>query len=205
MSNITLIIVIVVAVVVVAVIAILGYQMARKRRTTQLRDQYGPEYDRVVDQADSQHEAESELRGRSKRHEQLELRSLDSSEREDFERRWSDVQVQFVDDPSTAVRNADLLVVEVMAARGYPVEDFEHRTDDLSVRHPEVTQRYREARRIAQANEDGTVDTEDLRQAVTSYRSLVLALLGDDEDRSRRNGTESTHDNNQMTERETQA
>jgi len=107
-----------------------------------------------------------------------------------------------VDDPSTAVRNADLLVVEVMSARGYPVEDFDQRANDLSVRYPEGTQRYREARRIAQADEDGTVDTEDLRQAVTSYRSLVLALLADDEDRTRQNRTE--HDNNQMTERETQ-
>ena len=205
MSNITLIIVIVVAVVVIAAIVILGYQMARRRRTTQLREQYGPEYDRAIDQADSQHEAESELRGRSKRHEQLELRSLDSSEREDFERRWSDVQGQFVDDPSTAVRNADLLVVEVMSARGYPVEDFDQRANDLSVRYPEGTQRYREARRIAQANEDGTVDTEDLRQAVTSYRSLVMALLADDADRTRHNRAESEHDNNQMTERETQA
>jgi hypothetical protein len=44
------------------------------------------EYDRAVDLADSQHEAESELRGRSKRHEQLELRSLNSFERENFER-----------------------------------------------------------------------------------------------------------------------
>ena len=92
MSNTTLIIVIVVAVVVIVAIVIIGYQMARQRRTTQLREQYGPEYDRAIDQADSQREAESELRGRSKRHEQLELRSLDSSEREDFERRWSDVQ-----------------------------------------------------------------------------------------------------------------
>ncbi len=205
MSNNTLIIVIVVAVVVIVAIVIVGYQMARKRRTTQLREQYGPEYDRAVDQADSQHEAESELRGRSKRHEQLELRSLETSEREDFELRWSEVQGQFVDDPSTAVRNADLLVVEVMSARGYPVEDFDQRAGDLSVRHPEVTERYREARRIAQANEDGTVDTEDLRQAVTSYRSLVFALLADDEDRSRHDGIESEHDTNQMTERETQA
>ncbi len=205
MSNITLIIVIVVAVAVIVAIVIVGYQMARKRRTAQLREQYGPEYDRAVDQADSQNEAESELRSRSKRHEQLELRSLDSSEREDFERRWSNVQGQFVDDPNTAVRNADLLVVEVMSARGYPVDDFDRRADDLSVSHPEVTQRYREARRIAQANEDGTVDTEDLRQAVTSYRSLVLALLAEDADGSRHDGIESEHDNNQVTERETQA
>lgn len=205
MTNTTLIIVIVVAIVVIVAIVIVGYQMARKRRTTQLREQYGPEYDRAVDQADSQREAESELLGRVKRHEQLELRSLDSAEREDFERRWSDVQSQFVDDPNTAVRNADLLVVEVMSARGYPVDDFDQRADDLSVSHPEVTQRYREARRIAKSNEDGTVDTEDLRQAVTSYRSLVQALLADDGDRTRDDATRMKQDNNQMTERETQA
>jgi FtsZ-interacting cell division protein ZipA len=203
MSNITLIIMVVIAVVVIVTIVIVGYQVARQTRTAQLREQYGPEYDRAVDLADSQHEAESELRGRSKRHEQLELRSLDTSERENFERCWSDIQSQFVDDPSTAVRNADLLVVEVMSARGYPVEDFDQRANDLSVRYPEGTQRYREARRIAQANEHGTVDTEDLRQALTSYRSMVLALLADDEDRTRHNRTE--HDNNQITEWETLA
>ena len=205
MSNITLIIVIVIAVVVVVAIAVVGYQMARKRRTAQLREQYGPEYDRSVDQAENQREAESELRDRAKRHEKLELRSLDSSERDDFEQRWSDVQGQFVDDPSNAVRNADLLVVDVMSARGYPVEDFDQRADDLSVRHAEVTQRYREARRIAQANEDGNVDTEDLRQAVTSYRALVMTLLEDDGDRSRPNGVQSEQDNNKMTERGTKA
>jgi hypothetical protein len=62
-----------------------------------------------------------------------------------------------VDNPSIAVREADLLVGEVMSARGYPVEDFDQRANDLSVRYPEGTQRYREARRIAQANEDGTL------------------------------------------------
>jgi FtsZ-interacting cell division protein ZipA len=229
MSNTTLIILIVVAIVVIVAIAIVGYQMARRNRTARLRDQYGPEYDRALDQSDSQREAESELRDRSKRQEKLELRSLDSSEREDFERRWSDVQSQFVDDPKNAVHNADVLVVEVMSARGYPVKDFDQQADDLSVRYPEVTQRYRDARRIAQANEDGTVDTEDLRRAVTSYRALVLALLADDGDRSRhddgdrsrhddvdssrhddvdssrQNDIQGEHDNSQMTERETKA
>src|SRR5215212_1107194 len=137
MSNITLIIVFVVAVLGIVAILIAGYQMVRLRRTTQLREQYGPEYDRAVELADSQHQAESELRGRSKRHEQLGLRSLDSSEREYFERCWSDIQGQFVDNPSAAVRNADRLVVEVMSVRGYPVEDFDQRANDLSVRYPD--------------------------------------------------------------------
>jgi hypothetical protein len=205
MSNITLIIVIVVAVVLVGAIVVIGYQMARRRQTERLRHQYGPEYERAIDQADSQREAESELRDRSKRHEKFELRSLDSSERADFERRWSDVQAQFVDDPGTAVRNADRLVSDVMSARGYPVDNFEQRADDLSVRHAEVTQRYREGRRIAQANLEGRVDTEDLRQAVTNYRSLVQALLADDGDRSRDDDTQSEQDNDETTERETRA
>ena len=220
MSNITLIIVIVVAVAIIVALVVAGYQMARRKQTERLRQQYGPEYDRAIDEADSQRAAESELRERAKRHDELELRSLDSSERADFERRWTDVQAQFVDDPSTAVRNADRFVVEVMAARGYPVEeDFDQRADDLSVRHAEVTQRYREARRIAQANEDGGVDTEDLRKAVTSYRALVQALLAGDGDATgadelpedhdgtqyKRDMSAREQDNDQMTERETRA
>ena len=49
MSNITVIIVIVVAVVVIAAFVIAGYQLARRKRTERLRDQYGPEYDRAID------------------------------------------------------------------------------------------------------------------------------------------------------------
>jgi dephospho-CoA kinase len=104
------------------------------------------------------------------------------------------------------VRNADTLVVDVMSARGYPVEDFDQQADDLSVEHAEVTQRYREARRISRANEDGNADTEDLRQAVTSYRALVYALLEDDEDRGRADdGRHNEQDNEHTTERETKA
>jgi FtsZ-interacting cell division protein ZipA len=201
MSTSTLIIVIVIAVVAVLAVVV-GLQLARRKRTERLRGQYGPEYDRVLDRADDQREAESELLDRSRRHEKLELRTLDPTEREDFERRWSDVQREFVDDPSSAVRHADRLVVDVMSARGYPVDDFDQRADDLSVDHPEVTQRYREARQIARANKDGRADTEDLRQAVTSYRALVHALL----DTSRDGDTHGKQQNNQhTTERETRA
>lgn len=206
MGNITVIIVIVVAVVlVVAIVAVVGYRAARQRQTERLRGQYGAEYDRVVDQANSQREAESELRDRSKRHEGYDLRRLDPSEKADFERRWSEVQGQFVDDPATAVRHADRLVTDLMTARGYPVEDFDQQADDLSVRHADVTQRYREGRRIAQANLEGKVTTEDLRQAVTNYRSLVHALLEDDAEGSRRDDTPNERNLDQTTERETSA
>ena len=37
------------------------------------------------------------------------------------------MQKQFVDDPSLAVGEADKLVTNVMAARGYPMGNFEQR------------------------------------------------------------------------------
>lgn len=202
MSNATLVIVIIVAVIAVAAIAVVGIKLARRKQTERLRAQYGPEYDRVVKGADNPREAESKLRDREKRHKKLDLRDLDGKQREDFERRWTELKGEFVDDPSGAVRGADRLVVEVMSARGYPVDDFDQRADDLSVSHPEVTQHYRAARKIAKSNEDGSADTEDLRKAVTSYRSLVVALLDDgnsgghDADKKDREAHSKGHDAN---------
>ncbi|MBV9312247.1 MAG: hypothetical protein JO100_00635 [Pseudonocardia sp.] len=179
MTNATLTIVIVLAIIVLAVIGAVAYRVARQKRTEKLREQYGPEYDRTLRRTSSQRAAETELRERMKRHSELKLRTLDQGERDGFERRWADLQGQFVDDPGRAVSRADRLVVDIMSARGYPVDDFDRQADDLSVRYPEVTQRYREARKIAKANEDGSADTEVLRHAVTSYRSLIHALVTD--------------------------
>ena len=44
---------------------------------------------------------------------------------------------------------------------------------------PEVVQKYRDAHSIATAQQKGEAQTEQLRQGVTSYRSLVDALLED--------------------------
>ena len=121
MGNTGVILLIIVAIVAVAIIAAVGTRLARRKRSEQLREQFGPEYERAVRQSGGQREAESELRERAKRHEELELRELKPDERAGFERRWTQVQGQFVDDPSDAVRSADRLVVEVMSARGYPV------------------------------------------------------------------------------------
>jgi hypothetical protein len=87
------------------------------------------------------------------------------------------------------VHDADLLVVDIMRTRGYPVgdtdgntdsntdSDFDRRAADISVEHPEIVQRYRDARAVRDATARGDVDTEQQRHAVTSYRSLVEALL----------------------------
>lgn len=179
MNTTTIVIVIVVAVIVIACIGLLASAAARRKRSQRLREHFGPEYDRAVEHSDDHRQAESDLRDREKRHRRLELRALDPAERNDFQDRWTRVQHEFVDDPGQAIRDADRLVIDVMGARGYPTDDFEQRADDLSVEHPTVTQRYREARRISRSHEQGGARTEDLRHAVTSYRSLVDALLDD--------------------------
>lgn len=180
MSSTTLIVVIIAVVVVLVAIAAAARFMGGKRRSEQLRERFGPEYERHLAESGDPARTERELADREKRHSELDLRQLDDRERETFRNRWTDVQREFVDDPNRAVDHADSLVNEVMSARGYPVDDFEQRAADVSVEHPVVVQRYREARRIAADNRSGRADTEQLRNAVTSYRELVGALLGDE-------------------------
>ncbi|MBC3191529.1 hypothetical protein H7X46_10690 [Pseudonocardia sp. C8] len=202
MTDLTTIILLVVVVIVVAALAVVAATMLRRRHSEKLREQFGPEYDRTVRDADDPRAAEKELEQRRKRHRALRLRDLEPGERDGYRQRWTQVQQGFVDDPATAVRDADRLVAEIMSARGYPIEDVDRQAEDLSVRYPVVTQRYREARAISREHAAGRAGTEDLRHAVTSYRSLVEALLEDDDadrgpDRAGtpdRGGAGGTHD-----------
>ena len=178
MTDLTTIIVVAVVVIVVLALAVTAAAvLRRRRRSTGLREQFGPEYDRAVSGADDPRDAEKELEQRRKRHRSLKLRDLQPREREGYRQRWTQVQQSFVDDPGTAVRDADRLVGDVMSARGYPIEDFDQQAQDLSVAYPVVTQRYREARMISREHAAGRAGTEDLRHAVTSYRALIEALL----------------------------
>ena len=89
------------------------------------------------------------------------------------------IQKGFIDQPGDAVQRSDALVVRMMRDSGCPVDDFDHRVDDISVDHPDVVQHYRDAHAVAVAQLNGDADTEQLRRAVTSYRELVDALLSE--------------------------
>ena len=121
---------IVLAVVVVALI-VAGLIWSRRRRSDHLRDKFGPEYDRAVEDKGGRAKAEAELAEREKRVEKLNIRPLDTSERREFIDRWTEVQARFVDDPPRAVAFADALLGQVMKARGYPVSDFDQRAGDI--------------------------------------------------------------------------
>ena len=74
---------------------------------------------------------------------------------------------------------ADELLTNVMAARGYPMTDFEQRAADLSVDHAEVVANYRAGHDIATRRSEGPAGTEALRQAMIHYRALFEELVGE--------------------------
>ena len=169
--------VIVVVVIAAVVVAALVYMLDRKRRSQNLREQFGPEYDRVVKKEGDVHKGERMLEFRQKHRKTLEIRPLSATDKSRFSSRWSEVQSQFVDDPSGAVALADGLITEVMHMRGYPTTDFTQRAADISVDHPVVVENYRAAQDISQRRQRGQASTEDLRQAMVHYRALFSELL----------------------------
>ena len=158
--------------------AIWMYQ--QKRRTEELRDQFGPEYEHAVRSEGDRSRAEADLDARAKRVEQLDIRPLSAQERDQFSERWHATQMRFVDDPVGATDEADELVTEVMQVRGYPMGDFERRAADVSVDHPAVVEHYRAAHAIALRTENGSENTEELRTALVHYRALFEDLLETD-------------------------
>jgi hypothetical protein len=157
--------------------AVAGWMYWQKRRSEQLRNRFGPEYDRVVEESRDRRKAETELEKREKRVERLHIRSLPANDLRRFTESWRTVQEQFIDDPKRAVTDADRLVGELMQARGYPVADFEQRAADVSVDHPRFVENYRAAHDIAARDRRGEASTEDLRQALVYYRGLFEELL----------------------------
>ena len=172
-------VIVIVAVVLIALV-VGALVLARQRRSQQLQEGFGPEYERTVSERGDRKEAEAELLERRKRHDRFEIRELDAATRDRYADRWRSAQRRFVDQPGPAVGEADALVMEVMRDRGYPVADeFEQRAADVSVDHPEVVEHYRAAHEISGRATTGEASTEDLRQAMVHFRSLFVELLGD--------------------------
>jgi hypothetical protein len=169
---------VVIVIAAVLVVALVAAALARKRQSEALKERFGPEYDRTVDEAGGRRDAERELREREERREQFEIQPLSDAARERYSNEWQAVQTRFVDDPEAAVRDADRLVQQAMGERGYPVEDdFERRAADLSVDHPQVVESFREGHGLWERYDRGEGSTEDLRQAMVHYRTLFEELL----------------------------
>jgi hypothetical protein len=84
---------------------------------------------------------------------------LPPEESDRFEQRWHEIQTSFVDEPRRAVEQADTLVAELMQ---------------------ELASGFSDTRSTLEAqwdNEGDDVSTEDLRVALTRYRSFFNRLL----------------------------
>jgi hypothetical protein len=159
---------------------------SRRRRRMMLQDRFGTEYDHAVEETGRRSRAERELQGRIEERDRLDIRSLDTQERTEFSRQWTDTQTLFVDDPPAALSQADRVVQNVMRRRGYPVGDFAESAAVLSVDHSRVMEQYRTAHEIsigARRNSVGTeapVTTEEMRRGMNHYRGLFEVLLSPD-------------------------
>ena len=149
----------------------------QRQRTEQLKERFGPEYERTVAESDKR-EGEKELLEREKRHEELDIRPLSTESRERFRDEWQNVQARFVDDPEGAVRDADGLVARVMTERGYPTDgDPEARAEELSVEHASVVGEYRRGHELLAGLDDSDDSTERLRESMQCFRTAFEELL----------------------------
>lgn len=179
---------ILIAIVVVVVIALVAFGITRRRSST-LRQRFGPEYDRTVEAREDRRAAETELRAREKQRAQFTVKPLPEAVRLRFASEWREVQERFVDQPPQAVAAADTLVTRVMHERGYPTEQFEAQADVVSVDHPDVVENYRFGHAIWQRSQTEEISTEDLREALLRYRSLFEELLRPDAAETAATGT----------------
>ncbi len=169
----------IIAVVLILVIVgvIMGLILARRKRSQQFHDKYGPDYDRTVKTMGNEKKAQTEMDERQKHVETLNIRPLSASERDHYLAEWNTIQAKFIDQPGQATVEADHLIQQVMQMRAYPISDFEQRAADISINYPDLVSNYRAAREIALKNGLHQADTEELRQALVYYRSLFDELL----------------------------
>ena len=165
--------IVVVIVVVVAVAAMAAIEMRRRR----LRQQFGPEYDRLATELGSRRKAETELAARQRRVAELNIRPLTREEGARYIGEWTAIQERFVDTPGQAVAEASALVTSVMKVRGYPADDENRAMEALSVDHAPTLSRYREARMTSERASAGSASTDDLRNAMLQYRALFEELV----------------------------
>ncbi|MEU3552884.1 hypothetical protein [Streptomyces fragilis] len=190
--------VIIALIVIVAAVVLIAAFIAKSRNANggrNLRKRFGPEYERTVARYDGDTgAAERELSARVERHGQLRTRPLEPAERQQYENRWAAAQERFVESPRESVAEADRLLAEVAAGRGFPGgNDYDEQVSALSVHHPHHVNGYRRIHRAALAAAGGAADsssaTEELRESLVEARALFDELI---HDRGHRPGATTT-------------
>ena len=160
-----------------AVVAVLvgGALAATRMRSASLKQRFGSEYDRILDQEGNRRRAEAALLDRAKQRDALQVSELTPEAKARYAEQWPAVQARFVDDPRQSLVEGAELVARVMHERGYPVDGPDDCTNYVSVDYPELAADYRTAQAIRTGEQAATLD--DQRQAFQNYRSLFDELL----------------------------
>ncbi|GGS43653.1 hypothetical protein [Streptomyces cinerochromogenes] len=190
-TGLIILLIVIAAVVVLGAAAALVVRGRDRRGGPSLKRRFGPEYERAVALHDGDTKAaERELAERLERHGDLRERPLDGTERQRYADRWTAVQEHFVDSPREAVAEADRLLGELAAVRGYPDGGrYEEQLAALSVHHADHVDGYRRVHRVARAGAEGTSEngagTEELRSVLLDARALFDDLTSTDSGRHR--------------------
>ena len=162
----------------VLVVALVAMSMSRSRRSTGLRDKFGPEYDRTVTEAGSRRTAERDLRDREEQYATMDIRPLSDAARDRYTEDWARAERLFVDDPELAAREADRIVRGVLDDRGYPNDDLDTQTAAMSVEHPNAVQRYRHGHDMVHDTDASPEErTENLRKGMVDFRVIFEELV----------------------------
>ena len=159
--------------VLVAAAVVTGIVVMERRRTTALRERFGPEYERAVEQHGARRAAESDLRGRLERRRSAEVRDLSPKVRDRLCARWRVVQTGFVDDPQASVAEAARLVEQVMVERGYLVDGSVGHGDVDDDGHRGVGDRAVDRDRPLDGDRDDSGDTDRYELVAVDHPVLV--------------------------------
>jgi hypothetical protein len=180
MDNVALLVIILIAVVVIVGLVIFFLYRRRQeqhQRQQRARQEYGPEYERLVQERGSEREAEQELRDCRERLDD-ETRPLSEESQGLYQERWQWVERTFVDDPEASLGEADLVVQEILIERNFPTDSRQEASEGVGIMHPEVVEDFREAQQIHRNATDsqGGADLEEMRRAIQKYRSVYERL-----------------------------
>jgi hypothetical protein len=93
----------------------------------------------------------------------------------DWETRWEQILEDAEDAPAEALSEMDGLLAEMLAARGYQLDE----PVTVAGEEPEVVKQYIAAREIAQLADAGEADPGDIADAIEGYRSLYELITGE--------------------------
>lgn len=173
--------IVIAALVVIALLAALVLRngaMGSMGEGVRLKRRFGPEYERTLERHDGDEKAtRQELAERVRQYGGIEHRPLVAQARERYGNGWTAIQAKFVDEPAQAVTEANGLIGELAAERGFPGAEAPDHFDALSVHHPHHVHGYRQAHALTGSGSQAKQSTEELRKALLAARGLFDDLL----------------------------